>query len=258
MPSSNRENVEHVLIELRSRIEGVLTGNLVGLYLYGSLVHGAFEPGVSDIDLLAVIKHDLDELEFLSVESMHHAFAAAHPDWDDRIEVQYLPAAALNSFKTITSKMAAISPGEPFHGKFAGHDWLLNWYDVQQHGRTLVGPPPGDHIPHISHEEFVSALREQALEWADRVAQLPPRPGAQAYAILTMCRALYGATYGAQASKTQAARWAQRELPPWAPLIARALEWRLNSHATTQEDGAPVLPTTVEFVRLVSARVLET
>jgi Domain of unknown function (DUF4111) len=38
-------------------------------------------------------------------------------------------------------------------------------------------------------------------------------PGAQSYAGLTMCRALYTNTRGTQASKKQAALWAQAYLP---------------------------------------------
>jgi hypothetical protein len=49
----------------------------------------------------------------------------------------------------------------------------------------------------------------------------------QAYAILTMCRALYTLQHGTVASKAVAARWAQEALGErWAALIERALAWR--------------------------------
>ena len=49
----------------------------------------------------------------------------------------------------------------------------------------------------------------------------------QAYAILTMCRALYTLETGAVASKPVAARWAQAALGTRrAVLIERALAWR--------------------------------
>jgi hypothetical protein len=49
-------------------------------------------------------------------------------------------------------------------------------------------------------------------------------PEYQAYAVLTMCRALYALEFGEIISKPAAARWAQAALDPrWQGLIARAL-----------------------------------
>lgn len=48
------EDVNTLLGALLARIRSVLGINLVGVYLYGSLPSGDFDPDVSDIDLLAV------------------------------------------------------------------------------------------------------------------------------------------------------------------------------------------------------------
>jgi hypothetical protein len=48
-------------------------------------------------------------------------------------------------------------------------------------------------------------------------------PGAQSYAVLTLCRALYTDTHGKQASKKQAALWARAYLPQWPRCYSRAL-----------------------------------
>ena len=60
----------------------------------------------------------------------------------------------------------------------------------------------------------------------------------QAYAILTMCRALYALQQGRIVSKPVAARWAQETLgPQWSPLIERAWDARHNPDApATPED----------------------
>ena len=48
----------------------------------------------------------------------------------------------------------------------------------------------------------------------------------QAYAVLTMCRALYTLQHGIVVSKPAAARWAQAALGErWAALVERALAW---------------------------------
>ncbi|MHB9146283.1 MAG: aminoglycoside adenylyltransferase domain-containing protein [Symbiobacteriia bacterium] len=48
----------------------------------------------------------------------------------------------------------------------------------------------------------------------------------QAYAVLTMCRALYTLRLGTVAAKPVAARWAQDTFGRWRALIGRALAWR--------------------------------
>ena len=61
----------------------------------------------------------------------------------------------------------------------------------------------------------------------------------QAFAILTMCRALFTLAYGAVVSKPAAAAWAQHALPPpWLDLIAKALVWR---HDKRPDDMAEML-----------------
>jgi len=68
-------------------------------------------------------------------------------------------------------------------------------------------------------------VHEHAQLWREWVVDCRSR-GAQAYARLTLCRALYAAVEGEQVSKRQAALWARERLPAQARLIDQALEWR--------------------------------
>ncbi|MCC7206513.1 MAG: nucleotidyltransferase domain-containing protein, partial [Anaerolineae bacterium] len=120
-------DVNAVLDALLTSMRRILGDRLIGLYLYGSLVWGDFDPDTSDIDMLAALASDLDDAEFAAVQAMHARVAAEHPRWNDRIEVQYHSAEGLRTFKAKASPMANISPGEPFHRITAGRDWLMNW-----------------------------------------------------------------------------------------------------------------------------------
>lgn len=131
---------------------------------------------------------------------MHKDFVNRHKKWDDRIEVQYFSVSGLKTFKSKTSKMANISPGEPLHIINSGIDWLLNWYLVQEYGITLFGPTP-DFIDPISKEEFLNAVKDHAIKWKDYVVNTKYSRHYQSYAILTMCRALYTLRHGEQVSK---------------------------------------------------------
>lgn len=92
------------------RIRAVLGTNLVGVYLYGSLLSGDFDPDTSDLELLAVTEQTVSTREYK----------------------------ALKTFKTRTSAIVTISPGEPMHVIKAGIDWIINWYEIQEKGAAFV------------------------------------------------------------------------------------------------------------------------
>ncbi len=246
-------DVNTLLDMLLARMRGVLGEELVGVYLYGSLVSGGYTPGVSDVDLLAAITRDLTDAEFAALEKMHHAVIGRFPDWGDRVEIAYLSLRGLQTFKTERSPIAVISPGEPFNLKTAGRDWLMNWYLVRE-GVTLYGPPPQEVIAPISSDERLQCVREHALAWPTWVKDAN-HLGAQAYAILTLCRALYTVTTGGHLSKQAAAEWAMDALPQWAPLIQNALVWRLASREPSDTDASATLDETRRFVQNVVDRI---
>jgi predicted nucleotidyltransferase len=247
-------DINELLDSLLSQIQTILNQKLVGVYLYGSLVWGDFDYESSDIDLLAATSSDIDDKEFNDLQQMHCDFVDAHKRWDDRIEIAYISIAALQTFKSRTSELAIISPGESFHRKEAGKDWLINWYMVQEKGLTLFGPAPQILIDTISKEEFIHAVQKQAKEWESWIYSMHTRK-AQAYAILTMCRALYAYKNGEQVSKRQAALWAEKQLPQWSSLIKNALLWREAWRDETVDHNA-TFPETLRFVQFIIAQIV--
>jgi hypothetical protein len=250
-------NVEiiRLLDSLLIDIQGVLGSKLKGLYLYGSLVWGDFDYSVSDIDLLAVTSDDLTISDYDRLKEMHNHFAKTHPFWDNQIEVQYASISGLKTFRSVSSKMANISPGEPFHVIDAGIDWLTNWYFVQEYGLTLFGPHPSTFIPPITKEEFVQAVYDHALFWTVHVKQTKELRPYQSYAVLTLCRALYTTTFGEQVSKQKAADWAMTQLPEWADFIREALHVRSHGSEIKSIDASVAYPKTELFVQEAVERI---
>lgn len=134
-----------------------LGDHLVGLYVYGSVVSGGFDPDVSDVDFVAVTVPDASALNLADLERMHRDLVRRHPAWNDRIEVVYIGQATLRSFRD-AGVLAAISPGEPLHLRDDANRWLQNWYLVRETGTILYGPDPGSVIPPISRAEFLAAV----------------------------------------------------------------------------------------------------
>ena len=254
MPITPYIDIDELLRGLLHQVRRILGQKLVGLYLYGSLVTGDFDREISDIDLLAILSSDIDDREFEQLQNMHNGFVAKNQHWDDRIEIAYISVAALRTFRSQVSKIAIISPGEPFHIKEAGKDWLINWWVIREQGVALFGPAPTTLIDPISKQEFLQAVQEQARAWGEWIDHMQSRP-AHAYAILTLCRALYAHKNGEQVSKKQAALWVQAHFPQWAPLIQNALIWRTGWRDQV-EDHAATFPATARFVHFAIDQIV--
>lgn len=246
-------DINLILHTLTTGIQQILPQKLAGLYLYGSLVWGDFDEAISDIDLLAAIHSELTDAELEALNRFHLHVVEHHPRWNDRLEIAYLSVKALQTFKTTSSPIAVISPGEPFHFKTAGKDWLINWYMVREKGVALVGPAPQTLIPSITGEEFIHAVKEHVNWWEHHIHEMRRRPQ-QAYAILTLCRALYACTSGEQASKRRAALWAQQMFPEWSSFINEALHWR-ESYRDEGVDHESTFPETLRFVQFIIAEI---
>jgi predicted nucleotidyltransferase len=248
-------HINAMLDELLNGMQIALGEKLVGLYLYGSLASGDFDDTVSDIDLLAATAEPLNEADFAALDRMHQDFVREHPERADRVEIAYLSLRALQTFKTELNPIGIMSPGEPFHIIEMNDDWLVNWHMVREIGVTLFGPPPRSIIVPTTQAEFVGIIKKHMVWWKDYIDEGIFRRPSQAYAIITMCRALYTVTHGEQVSKVKAAEWAQVALPEWAGLIGRALQWRLD-WAEKDVDDESTLAETRRFVHFVIGEIL--
>jgi hypothetical protein len=249
-------SVDALLEGLVASVQAVLGDDLVGVYLYGSYVSGGFDAGVSDLDLIAVTSREPEELDLEGLERVHDAFVSANPGWNDRLEIVYISRAALWSFRTSAAGLAVISPGEPFHLRDDRVvEWLQNWYLIRETGVVLHGPAAASLVPPISMAEFVAA----AARYADQISRQSlddASPGARAYAVVTICRALRTVETDAHASKQEGAAWAREQMPEWAWLIDKALRCRL-AKGTLGFDDERTRAGAEEFIARVAARIEE-
>ena len=239
-------DVENLLIRLTDGQRQALGDDLVGSYVFGSVVTGDFDAGISDVDTVAVLRSDPTAAQLAALERLHRDIVEQMPEWEDRVEVVYLSSQALTSFRTFSSPAARISPGEPFHAIEVDEGWLIDWYQLREVVVALFGPPAASLVPLISRTEYVEAVRQHMLAWPDPTDEL--EQGDQAYAILTMCRGLRTWRTGELVSKREAARWACEALPEHADLIRDALAWRAHSRDGVRIDGTETREATRRFV----------
>jgi predicted nucleotidyltransferase len=229
----------------------MLGEGLIAVYLYGSLATGDFQYRVSDIDVLVALNEELTEKQFKSLNDIHHQLLDNFPSWKDRIEIAYIASDTLKNIKSGMRKVSIISPGEPFHTKPIGNDWVINAYLIRQTGVTLYGPEPKGTITEIGKPEFLEAVKQQIIEWKDWIQNTKNSVAYQYYAVLTLCRCLYLLKKGEQASKLQAAEWAMQQLPKWKELICQAASAYRNNFEHLDADPDASYEYVVKFVNEV-------
>lgn len=249
---------QSVLSALASELAGALRADLLGLYVHGSWVTGDFAPSRSDLDLLAVLAREPDELLLMDLGNIHARVEMVHPEWRGRVEVEYVALDAVAAFASSMADagehaIARISPGEALHLLPATSHRVLTWSAVRDSGRSMVGPPAHALLPAIDPGTVRAAAREHVRDWPTWVTQMRG-PGGQAYAVLTLCRALHLFSEDSQVSKRQAASYAVAAIPHWSELVTWARNWW---YAGGSADEASRLDEVTAFVQEVSARILD-
>jgi hypothetical protein len=231
---SQYDEVNDVLAYLLKGHYRIFGDRMLGYYLYGSTVWGDFDLVSSDIDTLCLISSEVTLKEIDLLRIMHEELVNERPLWRDRIEVHYASLDGLRNFRKRSFKMGNISPGEPLHIIDAGIDWLDEWYCVQEYAVTLYGIDKAEVLPPIEKSEFIQTVCGYAGSFRERIKASRHHRYSQAYAILTLCRALYTLKNGEQVSKLAAARWAMDYLPEYRELISNALAWRKERRSSPQ------------------------
>nr|WP_296076176.1 aminoglycoside adenylyltransferase domain-containing protein [uncultured Actinoplanes sp.] len=177
-----------------------------GLILSGSLAGDDFVPGRSDIDLLLVVEHGLQEDDVVALTA---AVAEADPSPAAGIDLHVVTAA--------TARRPGPAPALELHvGRYPGAalevqaevagdpDLCAELSMARAGGISLFGPPAADLIGDVAPEW----LHARGSFWLDRWLGLTGDVRHADFMVLTACRIWRFRVEGTHASKTAAARWA--------------------------------------------------
>jgi predicted nucleotidyltransferase len=217
--------ISALLEELTAVLPTILGENMVGIYLYGSLTQGAFNPERSDVDCIVVTQHELTALQFTQLDAWLAHAVAANP-WVMRLQISFLIRDEVlintpkgNCLYQLGRLTRVGSDGNP-----------IIWMNVLDSGVVLLGPPAESFVPPITAEILFAALAREVAYLREEIVEKPNSewrdvPRYRAYAVLTLCRILYSHRHGTVVSKLQAAEWALRALSDaWHDVIDQALE----------------------------------
>jgi hypothetical protein len=224
-------DINQVLLALQVQVQTILGEGFVGLYLYGSLASGDFVLARSDIDFVVVTAGELPAGIVLALEAMHTHLWATGGKWALKLEGTYISRQALWHYNPQDGPFPCVNEARFYLSRHES-DWILQRHILRESGVAVAGPEIRPLIAPVSQEEIRSAVLGYLHEWWQPMLSNPQRlhnREYQAYATLSMCRALNTLQDGGVASKTASARWAQQTLGAgWWGLIERALSWPLG------------------------------
>lgn len=221
-------DVNQVLEALLADVKAVLGERFYGLYLYGSLASGDFNPRRSDIDFLVVTEGLLPDQTIAALREMHEGLWATGGKWAGKLEGAYLPRQLLRKYVPDGPKVPTVNEGK-FYLSALGSDWVIQYHILRQYSKAVEGPSLRELIDPVNPEDLRQAVVNVLDEWwapmlADHHWLM--RNDYQAFAVQTMCRALYTLREGGIPSKAQALRWARLALEgKWSDLIDWADAW---------------------------------
>jgi predicted nucleotidyltransferase len=227
---------------LNEWIKTILKDKFVGMYLFGSLAVGDFDPDSSDIDFLIVTTEEIHRDVLVHLQTMHIEIYRAHSSRLAReIEASYIPKDALWEYDITNRDHPHIDRGgDQLQIEPHDMDWIVQRYSLREYGIVVEGPPIESLIATISLTELRQALWDLVDYWWLPMCDVPTSLEDEAYrtyAIFTMCRLLYTTQHGQVVSKIKAGHWAVETLDTrWESLVQRALDHRSGTPLNTIAD----------------------
>jgi len=247
--------VNEILNLLLARASAILGSQRVGMYLYGSLSSGDFDPASSDIDFVVVTENVLEAEAISALEKMHTEIWASGLKWAAKLEGAYVPKNLIIRHELSGPACPSINEGNFFIARL-GSDWIIQRQIIRDCGVILSGPDPKTLIDPVSADHLRQAVKSLLAEWWFPMLEDPAwlrEHGSEyhAFTVISLCRALHTLQTGTIVSKPVAAQWAQSQFDgQWAALIQKALGAQSGNQPGFLEAALNFLQFTKEQVKV--------
>jgi hypothetical protein len=245
------QDVNDVIVFFSEHLKNCLGNNLLGFYLTGSLSYGNFLLGRSDLDFQAVVNTPLSQRELESVKQLHADMEKRYRQWAKRIECSYLPVALLHEILPPKSPRPWWGHGIFYPEAPYGNEWIINQYQLYNHGLALWGPDFKSLVKPIDIKEVQKAcVRDLFQEWEPKITDSKSLEDShfQSYLVLNLCRILNTVMRGSVAAKDISAAYVKTAYPQWKDLIETAENWHYGIPMTENES-------TIEFIKFAIGEV---
>ncbi len=267
VPVSEAERGAETYLRLADRL---LPGRIVGFYLVGSTALGAFRPGRSDIDFIAVVEGDMEADELRRLRALHvisgcrSGVASARRGWSPTANTCNGVFIRRDDLAEAVSRIVPIAShtGRRFSVGGAFDVNPVIWKEFAERGVRIRGPVPASLglVPEneLLREWCLANLSSYWRSWAEASLVGRPHSGrrrprwATAWATLGAPRLHRTIATGDIISKEAAGEYALEVFDPqWRPLILQGLAYRRRESIPGRHRG------TASATRASGAFVLE-
>lgn len=247
------QDINDVLLYLSNGIKNIAGKNLVGLYLFGSLTYGDFNPDSSDIDLVAIINQPLNHHEIESLKELHEQLGKLDQKWSDRLECSYMTVDMLRYILPPKEPRPYYGGGIFYEEAPYGNEWIINNYLLYEHGISLIGPDVKQLIKPIDIIEVQKAcIRDLFQEWEPKITDFEWLDNShyQSYLVMNLCRILYTVMCSATGTKKVSAEWAINKFgSPWSDLIRTAASWKYGKTMSLRNETIGFIKFSIEKIK---------
>ncbi len=249
------QDINEILLYLTKGIDDVLSTNLVGLYLFGSLTYGDFNLGSSDIDLVAIVNKPLNRNELELIKQLHKKVGEHNVKWRDRLECSYTPLSMLSEILPPVEPRPYYGGGVFYDEAPYGNEWIINNYLLYKYAVPLIGDDFKKLISPIDIVEVQKAcIRDLRQEWEPKIIDYEWLSNShyQSYLVMNLCRILYTVMQGATATKAASAAWVKKEFgTKWRHLIETAEDWKYGKEMCCRDEA-------IDFIKFASDSIKHT
>nr|WP_301287907.1 aminoglycoside adenylyltransferase domain-containing protein [Paenibacillus sp. MSJ-34] len=236
------EDIKRFVEKLIERLKHALGDRLAGIYLHGSLAMGSYYRPKSDIDLIVVVKDQL-EAELAGTVAAAIANESVHRPTVGNVELSVITAETAGHIPVPTpfevhyssSWHDRILQNEVDYGsERTDSDILCHVTYVVQRGICLYGQPIPAVFGQVEWHDFMKAVLDD-LEWILEDEHILETPY---YSVLNICRVFQLISENSQQvhSKDEGGEWGLKHFPnEYRQLIRQALDIYRSSEEVTEE-----------------------
>ena len=217
---------EVLLTSLMTKFGSILSDNLVGVYLHGSYVMGGFNPKISDIDFLIVVKEDFDYKEKKEIIKVLLEFDQFSPAKGLEMSIMALkdtlkPQRPTPFFLHYSDfhKERYLSDANYICSGADDPDLLAHLSVIKDRGVCAVGQPIDEVFGHVPRAYYLDAIMYDLNDARDEIAN------SFEYYVLNLSRTLYYLKENVISSKLDGGNWAIQNIPKeFTPVIEEAIK----------------------------------
>ncbi|NIK69675.1 aminoglycoside adenylyltransferase domain-containing protein [Paenibacillus sp. BK720] len=239
-----------------STFRSVLSDNLAGIYLHGSLAMGCYNPEKSDIDLIVVVKDKLSKEELKQI-TRHVLLLDQGLPGGNGIELSIILESYAREFAYPTPFEYHYSQyhreryrSEPGYlcGGFEDPDIAAHFTVIYYRGKTLWGVPIPELFKPVESIYYIQTILGDISEASKEITDLP------VYYSLNLCRVLFYLREGKVSSKLEGGEWGLRVLPSkYRPLLRACLDEYIGQQGNSPERDGEQL---IEFAQYMLAEII--